>query len=192
MRFLDVLLGRTRPVQPNLDVLFAVPSAADTLQAALGFAPTGVGAVCFQAAEGAASARSQRDALDLLDLDPSLAVAVSHDEFGFTWITCRQSVVDVPALVTGLHAVNATLVDAGFGPTLLCTVIGFRGDDEGEPRRLWLVYLFKRGTCYPFAPTGEQRRDTGLEMRVRAQLDRELPIERDLARWFPVWDAPVS
>lgn len=190
MGFLDALLGRTKPIQPNLDVLFAIPPAADTLQAALGFAPTGEGAVCFKAAEGAASAQSQHDIQGLLNLEESLQVSVSQDEFGFTWITLLQSNVDLPALVTGLHAANSTLADTGFGPTLLCTVIGFHSGDQ-PPRPLGLVYLFKRGTFYPFAPTGEQRRDTAVEMQVRAELAGDLPIEADLQRWFPIWNAPV-
>ncbi|MEV2225955.1 hypothetical protein AB0E01_39705 [Nocardia vinacea] len=45
MSFLDTLLGRTRPVPPNLDALFAIPPATYTLQAALELRPTGVGAV---------------------------------------------------------------------------------------------------------------------------------------------------
>ncbi len=57
MGFIDILLGRTKPVEPDLDVLFAIPRAAYTLQAALGMAPTGIGAVCYKAAEGAASGR---------------------------------------------------------------------------------------------------------------------------------------
>jgi len=188
MGFLDVLLGRSNPVQPNLDVLFAIPPAADTLQAALGFAPTGAGGVCFKAAEGAASEQSQQEFRGLLDLDPTLDVSINHDEFGFTWITCRQSDVDLPALVTALHTVNATLADNGFGTTLLCTVIAFHGEPD---HRLALVYLFKRGTVYPFAPTGGQQRDTALELQVRAALIGDLPIETDVARWFPIWNAPV-
>ncbi|MBW0112060.1 hypothetical protein I4I84_25420 [Pseudonocardia sp. KRD-182] len=194
MGFLDTLLGRTTRVQPNLDVLFAIPSAALTLQAALELAPTGVGAVCFKAAEGAAAAQSETDIRDLLTLDPTLDVAVSHDEFGYTWITCTQTVVDLAALVTGLHAINATLADAGFGPSLLCTVVGFRAAapvDVEAPHRVGLVYLFKRGTVYPFAPTGGLRRDTPLEMQIRAALAGDLTIEPDLERWFPVWNAPV-
>ena len=41
MGFLDALLGRTKPVPPNLDALFALPSAAITLQAATDFTPDG-------------------------------------------------------------------------------------------------------------------------------------------------------
>ena len=51
--------------------------------------------------------------------------------------------------MTDLHAVNSTLQDSGFGPTLLCSLVVF-ADPDG--RRLGLVYLFKQGTFYPFAP----------------------------------------
>ncbi len=189
MRLFDVLLGRTRPVAPNLDVLFAVPSAADTLQAALDLHPTGAGTVCFKHPEGAAAAAAQSDISGLLTLDPTTRVEVTRDEYGYTWVTCTRPEPDLPALVTDLHAVNTTLVDAGFGPTLLCTVIGFTAPEEH--RRLGLVYLFKRGTFYPFAPTGKQNRDNAWELQVRAHLGGDIPVETDLSRWFPIWGAPV-
>ncbi|WP_434581991.1 PspA-associated protein PspAB [Carbonactinospora thermoautotrophica] len=182
MRFLDALL--------NLDVLFAIPSAAYTLQAGLGLAPTGVGAVCFKTTEGQAATQAQADALALADAGSGGRTTVSHDEYSYTWVTCRRADADLPALVTALHAINVTLAEAGFGSSLLCTVIGFAAGGD-NPRRLGLVYLFKRGTFYPFAPAGGQTRDTALEIQVRAQLGGELPIEPDLSRWFPIWAAPA-
>ena len=53
-----------------------------------------------------------------------------------------------------------------------------------------MVYLYKQGTFYPFAPTGERRRDNLLEIQVRDLLAAELPIERDLSRWMALWGAP--
>ena len=191
MGFLDALLGRTRPVKPNLDALFSIPAAATTLQAALDLAPTGIGAVCFKRAEGAVAAQAQADALALLNADASSHTAVSDDEYGYTWITCRRPATDLSGLVTDLHAVNSTLADAGYGPSLLCTVIGFTGTPRGAGRRLGLVYLFKRGTFYPFAPTGDHTRDTALELQVRAQVAGELPVEGDPGRWFPIWTTPA-
>ena len=35
-------------------------------------------------------------------------------------------------------------------------------------RPIYLVYLAKQGTFYPFAPTGNEQRDTELELRLRA------------------------
>jgi hypothetical protein len=53
------------------------------------------------------------------------------------------------------------------------------------------VYLFKQGTFYPFAPRDDERRDNELELRLRAQLQEDLPIEPDLSRWLALWKLPV-
>jgi hypothetical protein len=81
----------------------------------------------------------------------------------------------------------AGLQDTGFGPQLLCSLVSFT--DERK-RRLALVYLYKRGSFYPFAPLAGERRDTALELQIKAQIGDDLRVEQDLARWFPVWGAP--
>ena len=192
MGLLDSILGRSKPVRPDLDQLFAVPSAALTLQAGTGFTPTGLGSVCFAGVEGGAFARIQQDVRELLDADTGrggIPVEFSRDAYGYTWLLARQAPDDTAALVNDLHAVNTLLQDGGFGPHLLCSLIGFR-DPEG--RSLALVYLYKRGTFYPFAPApgGGEKRDSQLELQVRAVLGDDLRVEEDLSRWFPVWGAP--
>ncbi|MET7784029.1 MULTISPECIES: PspA-associated protein PspAB [Streptomyces] len=192
MGFLDILLGRTKAVAPDLDQLFGLPSAALTLQAAAGFTPTGTGAVCFASVEGGAFAQAHQEVQELLDADAERTgppVEVSRDEYGYSWLVSRREPDDLPALVSDLHAVNSALEGSGFGPQLLCSVVGFH--DTGQ-RRLGLVYLYKRGTFYPFAPlAGEaQRRDNALELQVKAVLADDLRIEQDLSRWFPIWGAP--
>lgn len=195
--FLDVLLGRSKPVRPDLDQLFALPSAAVTLQAGADFTPTGMGSVCFASVEGGAFTRLQQDVRALLDADAGrggVPVEFTQDAYGYTWLlTRRPDAADgTAALVNDLHAVNTLLQEGGFGPQLLCSLLGFR--DE-ERRTLALVYLYKRGSFYPFAPVpgapGQgERRDNGLELQVRALLGDDLRIEEDLGRWFPVWGAP--
>lgn len=192
MGLLDTILGRSKPVRPDLDQLFAVPSAALTLQAATGFVPTGLGSVCFAGVEGATFARIQQDVRELLDADTAsggIPVEFSRDSYGYTWLLSRQPAEDTAALVNDLHAVNTLLQDGGFGPQLLCSLIAFR--DERE-RPLALVYLYKRGTFYPFAPVpgSGEKRDNQLELETRAALGDDLRVEKDLARWFPVWGAP--
>jgi hypothetical protein len=191
--FLDSLLGRTKPVQPKLDDLFGLPSAAITLQAATGFTPTGSGSVCFRAVEGSTFSDVQSEVRDLLDFDGGLPVEVTRDSYGFTWLVSSHMSDEVEALVTDLHAVNSTLVDHGFGPQLLCTVVGFR---DAEDRRLGLVYLYKRGTFYPFAPVSSgragsgQQRDNALELQVKGAIGGDLRFEQDLAKWMALWGAP--
>ena len=48
-------------------------------------------------------------------------------------------------------------------------------------RSLGLVYLYKRGTFYPFAPLSGERRDNALELQIRGVLGADLKIEPDLA-----------
>ncbi len=186
MGVFDRILGRTKPVAPNLDALFAVPEAAVTLETAAGFRPTGVGSVCYRGAEGGAFDQVQSDVRALLDADDGPQVELTADPYGYTWLTARHDAGDLAGLVTDLHAVNSSLVDGGFGAGLLCSLIGFVGAGD---RRLGLVYLAKRGTFYPFAPLADERRDNALELQVRAQLP-DLAIEPDLSRWFAVWGAP--
>ncbi|MFF1279661.1 hypothetical protein ACFVY4_02495 [Streptomyces sp. NPDC058299] len=192
MGLLDILLGRTRPVAPDLDRLFALPSAAVTLEAAAGFTATGDGAVCFATVEGAAFERTHREVRALLDADSDRTgppVELCRDGYGYSWLVSRRSPDRLPQLVGDLHAVNTSMEANGFGPQLLCSLAGFT-DDTG--RKLALVYLYKRGTFYPFAPLpgGAGRRDSALELQVRAALGDDLRIEPDLGRWFPVWGAP--
>lgn len=187
MGFLDALLGRTKPVQPKLDDLFALPTAAITLEAGMGFKPTGSGSVCFRAVEGRTFADVESDVSSLLNATGSLPVEVTKDDYGFTWLVSSHMSDDVGGLVTDLHAVNSSLVDNGFGPQLLCTVVAFRDDRE---RRLGLIYLYKRGTFYPFAPLSGQQRNNALELEVKGAVGSDLKFEQDLTRWFPVWGAP--
>jgi hypothetical protein len=184
------LTGRSKPVRANLDALFSLPSAAITLQTSMGFTPSGVGSVCYRAAEGAAFAQTQKDVVELLDNDDDPDVEQSTDDFGFTWLLARQPPDDLAALVTDLHTVNTSLEEQGFGPSLLCSLVGFT-DVAG--RRLGLVYLYKQGTFYPFAPQpeqGPQRRDNLLEIQVRDLVGGDLPVEKQLNRWMPLWGAP--
>jgi hypothetical protein len=192
MGLLDILLGRTKPVAPDLDQLFALPSAAVTLEAAASFTPTGRGAVCFATVEGAAFEQTHREVQALLDADTDRdgpPVELRRDDYGYSWLVSERTPDQLPLLVNDLHAVNSSMEVNGFGPQLLCSLAGFT-DPEG--RRLALVYLYKRGSFYPFAPLpGEaQRRDNALELRVKAALANDLRIEQDLNRWFPVWGAP--
>jgi hypothetical protein len=190
MGLFDTILGRTKPAKPDLDELFSLPSAAITLQAAGNLMPTGSGSVCVKAAEGGAfeGLRDQIEQLLAIDADDgNRKYDETTDTYGFSWLTRRTSAADISGLVTDLHAVNSTLDGAGFGPALLCTLVAFT---DGHGPTVGLVYLYKRGTWYPFAPIGPTKRDNSRELQLRAMLGDDLKVESDLTRWFPVWGAP--
>ena len=189
MGFLNAVFGRRKPARPNLDSLFAIPSAAITVQAAMDFVPTGRASVAFRSPEGRAFADIEAEVRALLDAGGGPPVEIREDSFGFDWIVVGTEPADVAAAVTDAHAVNTSLVEGGFGPQLLCSLVSFRGPEDTP---LALVYLYKAGTFYPFAPIpgGEQQRNNVMELQVRDLLTGELPMEKNLSRWFAVWDAP--
>jgi hypothetical protein len=190
VKFLDALLGRSKPKQPKLDALFGVTGAAITLEASAGITPTGQGAVCFKPASGQGFAVASEELHSLLEMavkEAGSTLRVTDDRYGYRWVVLGDP--DTEDLVTSVHLVNSTLEQHGFGPQLLCSVFGF-ADPSG--RRCHLVYLYKRGTFYPFAPLDGERRDNELELRVRAALGSDLPIEPELARWFALWGLPLD
>lgn len=188
MRWLDAVTGRNKPVTNNLDALFLIPSAAITLQTAAGFRPTGHGAVCYRSAAGAAFAQTQDEMTALISDDADAPeVKVSRDDFGFTWLEVNGDPDDLADLCTDLHAVNTSLEAQGFASGLLCSMVTFAGPSG---RKVGLVYLYKSGTFYAFAPTGAQQRDNLTEISVRDHLAAELPMENDLQKWLALWNAP--
>ncbi|HEY0399647.1 MAG TPA: hypothetical protein VGF00_14725 [Acidimicrobiia bacterium] len=191
MKWVDTILGRTKPKPANLDALFAVPGAAITLEAAMGLTSAGAAAVCFKPASGYDFASACNDINELLELsgkDTGSEVTQTEDSFGYHWIVVRDP--DMSDLVTTVHMVNASLAERGYENQLLASVFAFRDGGGGVA---YLVYLFKRGTFYPFVPGpgGGERRDNQKELQVQAALTGEVPLEADLTRWFPIWGAPV-
>ena len=190
MGLFDTLLGRTKPVKANLDALFALPTAALTLQSAGGLVSSGHAGVCWKPPSGAEAGNLESDVGQLV----GDGFTQSQDSFGYGWLLLSVPALD--DLVTQVHMANTTLTEAGWGPQLLCSVFGFvpGPDAPGDARAFTLVYLYKRGTFYPFCPldASKERRDTELELRIRTMLGDDLPVEADLTRWFPMWDLPVA
>ncbi len=185
----DIVFGRTTPAKANLDNLFAMPSASITLEVSANLVTTKQAAVCFKPASGAAFASTAKDFESVLPLmnpggDPPTE---STDSLGYKWVIVKAD--DLESLTTSIHSINSTLEDNGFGPQLLCSVFPFQSTDGAA--NTYLIYLYKRGTFYPFAPLGSQRRDNERELSLQAILASDLPIEADLERWFPIWDIPL-
>ena len=189
MGLLDSILGRTKAKPPDLDRLFALPAAAITLEAGAGLRPAGAAAVALKPASGRSFVEAAAEVDDLVALaakEATSEVRRVEDSYGYVWIVVRDP--DLDDLVTTVHLVNSTLAERGFGPQLLASVFAFTGE-QGDT--VHLVYLYKRGSFYPFVPTGAERRDNTTELRVRDVVAGELPVEDDLTRWFPIWGVPL-
>ncbi len=187
----DALFGRTKQVAPNLDNLFALPTAALTLESELDLVSSGQAGLCFKGGSGESTITTDDDIKQLLDFDETTnKVTLTKDDLGFEWLVVTDP--DFEALVTRVHAANTSMVEHGLGPRLLCAVFGFVAKTPPGEGSVRMVYLLKQGTFYPFAPTGPSQRNNELELRVKSFLGTDLPIEKDLSRWMALWNLPVN
>ena len=190
MGFLDALLGgRGKTLKgPAPDRLFAMTTAQVTLETSLNLKHRGVAGIVFQPLATADFQSIVKDAEELLASsakDTGTKVESDDDEFGYRWLVLRDT--DFEDLVVSLNTVSSELQGGGYGDRLLCCVFAF--EDGGRP--LYFIYNFKRGTYYPFVPTGAKDRDSERELRLKAQVGTELPFEEDITRWFPLWEIPL-
>jgi hypothetical protein len=187
--FRDVLFGRKQLKEAAAERLFALSTAAVTLDTELGLKPAGAAGIVFKPQSSGEFVRAESEMQQLLDglaAESGTKLNRRDDEYGYTWIVLHDP--ELEDLVTGVHAISSELEAKGFGPQLLAAVFRFEG--EGKP--VYLIYGYKRGAFWPFVPKGEgQERDNARELELKAKLEGELPIEQDLSRWFATYGAPV-
>jgi hypothetical protein len=161
-----------------------------TLDTGLGITNSGAAAIVFQPLSTADFDQVVTDmeaVVRATNADSDTTLERSDDSYGFRWLIVRGK--DFEGLVVGINAISSALKDGGYGERLLCAVFGFTDRDS---RRLYWIYNYKRGTYYPFIPKGgTEERDSEREFVVRAQIGKELPVEQELERWFPLWGIPI-
>jgi hypothetical protein len=187
--FLDAVLGRKRLKEASGEKLFALSTARITLEVELGLKPAGAAAVCFKPLSAGDFVRAENELQELLELaarETGSKIRRKSDEYGYEWLIVEDQ--DFEDLVTTVHLIGSELKARGFGPQLLAAIFRF----DGGKHPLYLIYGYKRGAFWPFVPTGEdQERDNAEELELKAKLERELPFEPDLSRWFGMFDAPL-
>jgi hypothetical protein len=190
MGFLDVLRGKRELRQPTDDRLFAMSTAVITLTEELGMQSTGKAAIVFQplgTADFQGIVTEMQELLHATGDETGTTIETKHDSFGYQFMVLSDP--EFEDLVVGLNAVNGALRDGGYADRVLCALFPFK---DAEGRSIHWIYNVKRATYYPFVPApGDQQRDNARELQLKAQLEKDLPMEQDLARWFPLWDVPL-
>lgn len=191
MSWIDALLGRSRPIKASLDQLFGLSTAELTLETEFDLKPTGAAAICFRPVSTGDFAELEREIEGLLQAsakDSPLTWRTEKDSYGYEWVTVQAQ--EFENLVASIHMISRELEDSGYGDRLLASVFQFKG--TGGKNVYWL-YNYKRGAFYPFVPSGPaQGRDNAAELRLSSVMDRELNVEKDLAKWYPLWGIPLT
>jgi hypothetical protein len=190
MGLFDILTGKRKMKQPAESRLFAMSTAAVHLELSMGLKSSGRAAIVFQplaTADFESIVTDMEEVLQGTGDETGTAIEKTDDSFGYRWMIMSDE--DFEDLVVGVNVVSQALQDGGYGERILCAVFAFR-DSNDQP--VYWIYNYKRGAYYPFVPAaGDQRRDTEHELRLKAQIGSELPVEPELERWFPLWGIPI-
>jgi hypothetical protein len=187
MGFLDSILGKTKLPEAKTDRLFAISTSAVTLESSLGLKPDGAAGVCIKPMESSRYEAARAEIEELLKVsfkETGTEYEIQKDEYNYIWVVLSDP--DFEDLVTNIQMVCQTLMEQGFGTQLLAAVYRFKGDAT-----VFWIYNFKLGSYYPFAPQSGQKRDTSREFRLKSLMEKELPIEKDEAKWYPMWGMPL-
>jgi len=189
MGLFDILTGKRKMKAPAESRLFAMATAAVTLEMTLELRSAGKAAIVFQplaTADFSSIVTDMEEVLRGTGDDAGTDVERTDDSFGYRWMVLSDA--DFEDLVVGVNVVSQALQDGGYGERILCAVFAFR-DPQNQP--VYWIYNYKRGAYYPFVPAGTNQRDSERELRLKAQIGHELPVEAELERWFPLWGIPI-
>ena len=190
MGLFDAITGRRKVKTPAPDRLFAITTAQVTLVSEHDITSRGSAAIVFQPLDTGGFEQIVSDMEAVLrgtGEETGSTIETHSDGMGYRWMIVRDD--DVEDLAVGINAVSDQLALDGYAERLLCAVFGFQ-DASSKP--IYFIYNYKRGTWYPFVPAGgPHERSSERELRLKAVLAADLPIEPELDRWFPLWDIPI-
>ncbi|HEY7358363.1 MAG TPA: hypothetical protein VH590_17905 [Ktedonobacterales bacterium] len=191
MGLFETLFGRQKPVKMSPEKLFAMSTAELTLRTSLELVPSGHAGICFQGLASSPFKQLQGELNQLMQVASQgggIQARPWEDELGYKWFLMEGQ--DFQGMVATVHMVSQSLLEEGYSEQLLAAV--FRFNDE-RARPIYWVYNYKRGTFYPFVPRPDSHshhRDNAEELHLSAAMEKELPVEKDLERWYALWDLP--
>ncbi|HEX2170674.1 MAG TPA: hypothetical protein VHF65_10295 [Nitrososphaera sp.] len=176
--------------------MFSLSSAYVTLEVKLGLKVTGRCALTFKRVSGTFFYQMEQDIRQFLDnLKPefNLTWRIITDAYGYMWIVFEGKRIE--DLLAGLTTVSDIVEEKGFSDQLLAAVFEFSSDREVATGRgasqQYLIYNYKRNNFYPFVPVGQKTTDAEQQMKIMATIAEEIPFERDMTLWYPLWDIPL-
>ena len=189
MALRDVLFGRKKLSEPQDDRLFALTTAAVTLETELGLTTAGAAAVTFKPQSSGRvpqRVRRRRQADRGSAQQCGSQVERKTDEYGFDWMIVHDP--DLEDLVaTAAHA-------RGGADRAGLRLTAARGGVPVQGRRasgLLDLRLQARRVLAVRPDSADQKRDNATELELKAKLEKELPVEQDLTRWLALFDAPI-
>jgi hypothetical protein len=183
----------TRKIQADFDAINSLSSAYVTLEAKLNLTSTGRTAVCIKRASAQEFNEMKQEIEKFLEAskaDFDLSFRAVVDPYDYLWVVIlSKTIEDNVAVIT---AIGDTIDQKGFSDRLLASVFEFNNGTLIE----YLIYNYKIDKFYPFVPINEQQkqRNHSEELKIMSALidEKKLPFEKDMSRWYPIWNIPVG
>jgi hypothetical protein len=171
------------------DIIFSLSSAYAILETKLGLEITGKCALSIKDTSGMYFSEMKEDIQRFLDIskpDFELSHSMRVDKYGYLWIVLEGSYMD--DILTGIAAMSDTIAEKGFSNQLLITAFEFLSTKSNNKQ--YLIYNYKLSRFYPFVPSDNKTRRIEDELKIMAAVADELPFERDMTLWYPIWELP--
>ena len=195
------IFGRSRLPKAKSDKLFEISTASITLESNFGLKPSEYAGICFKPIGTSAYESTRKEIQDLLEYsskDKETKFKIEKDKYNFLWVIFKDS--DFEDIVANIYLVSQTLEEHGLGEQILCAIYRFDSESVGltayseektdRLKSVYWIYNFKQGNYYPFVPLSDKQRDGPFEFRLRADMERELSIEKNIEKWYPLWEIP--
>ncbi len=137
--------------------------------------------------------------LDASKTEFNLKYRTVIDSYGYLWVIIEAKHIE--DILAGITAIGDTVYEKGFSDNLLAAIFQFSNNNidnnnyntayKNDNSIQYLIYNYKRNNFYPFIPMGQKNRDTEQEMKILSALGQEIPFEKDMGFWYPMWDLPL-
>ena len=179
-----------KPEKDDSDAIFSLSSAYITLETKLNLKSTGKAAISLKSVSGTFFTEMKDDIHRFLDISKSdfdLSHNILGDSYGYLWVILNGKRME--DIIAGVTAVGEIINDKGFSKQLLAAIFEFKNNNRKNNQ--YLIYNYNLNKFYPFVPVAKKERDNENEMKIMATIADEIPFERDVTLWYPLWDMPL-
>lgn len=179
---------RTNKNQIDSDALFSLSSAHVTLETKLNLRSTGKAAIGLKSVSGRLFAETIEEIKHFLDVsktESDLSYKMINDSYGYLWIILQCKKIE--DIISGISAVGQIVHDRNFSKQLFAALFQFSNANNRSNNR-YLIYSFALNKFYPFVPVNKNERDNEIEREIMKTIVDEMPFEKDVSLWYPIWD----
>ena len=139
------------------------------------------------------------------------------DNYGYLWFMLEGKAIE--DIAVAINAIGDTIHEKGYSRQLLAAIFEFTSGydvDGNRPgmgnvntavdnnnKNQYLIYNYKIDRFYPFVPLSSSfadgagnglrkkgKRNYQQELKIMEQIKDELPLEKEVKLWYPIWNMP--